>query len=164
MTDYDLLTQQLYSLADDEPLFVPVLSNASALLYENVEDINWAGFYLMDKGSLMLGPFQGKVACIRIPLGKGVCGTAAKEDRTVLVEDVHKFDGHIACDAASNSEIVIPMHCNGKVIGVLDIDSTSYDRFKFEDQIGLQKFVKAIEEKTDFCRFNGLREEQFRED
>ncbi len=164
MTDYDLLTQQLYSLADDEPLFVPVLSNASALLYENVEDINWAGFYLMDKGSLMLGPFQGKVACIRIPLGKGVCGTAAKEDRTVLVEDVHKFEGHIACDAASNSEIVIPMHCNGKVIGVLDIDSTSYDRFKLEDQIGLQKFVKAIEEKTDFCRFNGLRKEQFNED
>ncbi|MBQ3794748.1 MAG: GAF domain-containing protein [Butyrivibrio sp.] len=163
MTDYDLLTSQLNSLASDEPLFVPVLSNASALLYENLEDINWAGFYLMDKGSLMLGPFQGKVACIRIPLGKGVCGTAAKEDRTLLVEDVHKFAGHIACDAASNSEIVIPMHCNGKVIGVLDIDSPSYDRFKFEDQIGLQKFVKAIEEKTDFCRFNGLREEQFHE-
>ena len=163
MTDYDLLTKQLNSLAEDEPLFVPVLSNASALLYENLEDINWAGFYLMDKGSLMLGPFQGKVACIRIPLGKGVCGTAAKEDRTLLVEDVHKFAGHIACDAASNSEIVIPMHCNGKVIGVLDIDSPSFDRFKFEDQIGLQKFVKAIEEKTDFCRFNGLRSEQFQE-
>ena len=163
MTDYDLLTSQLNSLASDEPLFVPVLSNASALLYENLDEINWAGFDLMNKGSLMLGPFQGKVACIRIPLGKGVCGTAAKEDRTLLVEDVHKFAGHIACDAASNSEIVIPMHCNGKVIGVLDIDSPSYDRFKFEDQIGLQKFVKAIEEKTDFCRFNGLREEQFHE-
>ena len=163
MTDYDLLTKQLYSLADDEPLFVPVLSNASALLYENMEDINWAGFYLMDKGSLMLGPFQGKVACIRIPLGKGVCGTAAQQDRTLLVEDVHKFAGHIACDAASNSEIVIPMHCNGRVIGVLDIDSPSFDRFKFEDQVGLEKFVKAIEEKTDFCRFNGLREEQFHE-
>ena len=163
MTDYDLLTKQLYSLADDEPLFVPVLSNASALLYENMEDINWAGFYLMDKGSLMLGPFQGKVACIRIPLGKGVCGTAALQDRTLLVEDVHKFAGHIACDAASNSEIVIPMHCNGRVIGVLDIDSPSFDRFKFEDQVGLEKFVKAIEEKTDFCRFNGLREEQFHE-
>lgn len=164
MTDYNLLVQQLNSLAEDEPLFVPVLSNASALLYENLEDINWAGFYLMDKGSLMLGPFQGKVACIRIPLGRGVCGTAAKEDRTQLVANVHEFEGHIACDADSNSEIVIPMHCNGKVIGVLDIDSPVYDRFKFEDQIGLEKFVKAIEEKTDFCRFNGLREEQFRED
>ena len=163
MTDYDLLTQQLYSLAEDENLFMPVLSNASALLYENLEDINWAGFYLIDKGSLLLGPFQGKVACIRIPLGKGVCGTAAKEDKTLLVANVHEFSGHIACDAASNSEIVVPIHCNGKVIGVLDIDSPSFDRFKFEDQIGLEKFVKAIEGKTDFCRFNGLREEQFRE-
>ena len=164
MTDYNMLTEQLKCLAEDENFFMPVLSNASALLYENIEDINWAGFYLMDKGSLMLGPFQGKVACIRIPLGKGVCGTAAEEDRTLLVEDVHKFAGHIACDGASNSEIVIPMHCNGKVIGVLDIDSPSFDRFKFEDQAGLEKFVKAIEEKTDFCRFNGLREEQFKED
>ena len=163
MTDYDLLTQQLYSLAEDENLFMPVLSNASALLYENLEDINWAGFYLIDKGSLLLGPFQGKVACIRIPLGKGVCGTAAKEDKTLLVANVHEFSGHIACDAASNSEIVVPIHCNGKVIGVLDIDSPSFDRFKFEDQIGLEKFVKAIEEKTYFCRFNGLSEEQFRE-
>ena len=163
MTDYNLLTQQLKALAEDENFFMPVLSNASALLFENLEDINWAGFYLMDKGSLMLGPFQGKVACIRIPLGKGVCGTAAKEDRTLLVEDVHKFAGHIACDGASNSEIVIPMHCNGKVIGVLDIDSPVFDRFKLEDQVGLEKFVKAIEEKTDFCRFNGLREEQFKE-
>ena len=163
LTDYDLLTQQLYSLAEDENFYLPVLSNASALLYENLEDINWAGFYLMDKGALLLGPFQGKVACIRIPLGKGVCGTAAKEDKTLLVANVHEFSGHIACDAASNSEIVVPIHCNGKVIGVLDIDSPSFDRFKFEDQIGLEKFVKAIEEKTDFCRFNGLREEQFRE-
>ena len=162
MTDYDLLTQQLYSLAEDENFYLPVLSNASALLYENLEDINWAGFYLMDKGSLLLGPFQGKVACIRIPLGKGVCGTAAKEDKTLLVANVHEFSGHIACDAASNSEIVVPIHCNGKMIGVLDIDSPSFDRFKFEDQIGLEKFVKAIEEKTDFCRFNGLRDEQFR--
>ena len=163
MTDYKLLASQIKSLAEDEPHFIPVMSNASALLYENMEDLNWAGFYIMNKGSLMLGPFQGKVACIRIPLGKGVCGTAAQQDRTLLVEDVHKFAGHIACDAASNSEIVIPMHCNGKVIGVLDIDSTSFDRFKFEDQVGLEKFVKAIEEKTDFCRFNGLREEQFHE-
>ena len=163
MTDYKLLAAQIKSLAEDEPHFLPVMANASALLNENMEDLNWVGFYVINNNELMLGPFQGKVACIRIPLGKGVCGTAAQQDRTLLVEDVHKFAGHIACDAASNSEIVIPMHCNGKVIGVLDIDSPSFDRFKFEDQIGLEKFVKAIEEKTDFCRFNGLREDQFHE-
>ena len=148
MTDYNLLSEQLKSLAEDEPLFVPVLSNASALLYENLEDINWAGFYLMDKGSLMLGPFQGKVACIRIPLGRGVCGTAAKLDKTQLVANVHEFEGHIACDADSNSEIVIPMHCNGKVIGVLDIDSPVLDRFKFEDQV------------LPDCRQRGIRDER----
>ena len=125
MTDYNLLTQQLKALAEDENFFMPVLSNASALLFENLEDINWAGFYLMDKGSLMLGPFQGKVACIRIPLGKGVCGTAAKEDRTLLVEDVHKFAGHIACDGASNSEIVIPMQISA---GLMDLEKSSLKR------------------------------------
>ena len=155
MTDYNLLAEQLSALAEDENFFLPVLSNAAALLYDNIEDLNWAGFYLMDKGSLMLGPFQGKVACVRIPLGKGVCGTAARDDRTVLVANVHEFEGHIACDGASNSEIVIPMHCSGKVIGVLDIDSPSFDRFKFEDQVGLEKFVRTLEEKTNFCRFNG---------
>lgn len=153
MTDYKMLTQQILSLAEDEPFFVPVLSNASALLYENMEDINWVGFYIMDKGSLVLGPFQGKVACIRIPLGRGVCGTAAAEDKTLLVPNVHEFAGHIACDTASNSEIVIPMHCCGKVVGVLDIDSPSFDRFKFEDQAGLEHFVKEMEAVTDFCRF-----------
>jgi GAF domain-containing protein len=153
MTDYKMLTKQILALAEDEPFFVPVLSNASALLYENIEDINWVGFYIMDKGSLVLGPFQGKVACIRIPMGRGVCGTAAANDKTLLVPDVHKFAGHIACDGASNSEIVIPMHCHGKVVGVLDIDSPSLDRFKFEDQAGLEYFIKEMEQVTDFCRF-----------
>ena len=150
MTDYKLLTEQLNSLASDEPLFVPVLSNASALLFENLEDINWAGFYLMDKGSLMLGPFQGKVACIRIPLGRGVCGTAAKLDKTQLVANVHEFEGHIACDADSNSEIVIPIHNEGKVIGVLDIDSPSRNRFTDEDKAGLEEFVRILEQVTRF--------------
>ena len=150
MTDYNMLTEQLKALAEDENFYMPVLSNASALLYENIEDINWVGFYLMDKGSLMLGPFQGKVACIRIPLGKGVCGTAAKENRTLLVEDVHKFAGHIACDGASNSEIVIPIHKNGEVVGVLDIDSPEFSRFTNEDKLGLEEFVKALESVVSF--------------
>jgi GAF domain-containing protein len=152
MTDYKLLAQQIKSLAEDDPWFIPVLSNASALIYDNVEDLNWAGFYLMDKGSLVLGPFQGKVACIRIDLGKGVCGTAAGEDRTLLVPNVHEFKGHIACDGASNSEIVVPIHKDGQVVGVLDIDSPSLNRFSEEDKEGFELFVKALEEVTDFSR------------
>ncbi len=148
MTDYNLLAQQIKVLAEDEPNFLPVLSNASALLYENMEDLNWAGFYLMDKGSLLLGPFQGKVACIRIELGKGVCGTAAGNDETQLVKNVHEFAGHIACDSASNSEIVVPIHKDGKVWGVLDIDSPSLARFNEEDKAGLELFVKTLEEVT----------------
>lgn len=154
MTDYNILAQQIKSLAEDEPYFVPVLSNASALIYDNMENLNWAGFYLMDEGSLVLGPFQGKVACIRIPLGKGVCGTAAGENKTMVVPNVHKFAGHIACDGASNSEIVIPIHRNGEVIGVLDIDSPIFDRFADEDQEGLEAFVRALEEVTDFSGVN----------
>lgn len=149
MTDYNMLSQQIRSLAEDEPYFLPVLSNASALIYENLEKLNWAGFYLMDKGSLVLGPFQGKVACIRIPLGKGVCGTAAKDDRTLVVKNVHEFAGHIACDSASNSEIVIPIHNGGKVVGVLDIDSPEFERFSKEDKEGLEQFVKVLEEVTE---------------
>ncbi|WP_026651476.1 GAF domain-containing protein [Butyrivibrio proteoclasticus] len=151
MTDYKLLTQQIKALAEDEPSFIPVFSNASALLFENLEDLNWAGFYVMDKGSLLLGPFQGKVACIRIPLGKGVCGTAAGEDRTMLVPNVHEFAGHIACDGASNSEIVVPIHRDGKVVAVLDIDSPSLNRFSEEDKEGLEGFVKALEEVLDYA-------------
>ena len=150
MTDYKLLTEQLKALAEDEPNFIPVLSNASALLNENLDDINWAGFYLMDNGSLLLGPFQGKVACIRIKVGKGVCGTAVAEDKTQLVADVHQFPGHIACDSASNSEIVVPIHSNGQIVGVLDIDSPSLARFTEDDKAGLEEFVKTLEAVTEF--------------
>ena len=150
MTDYKLLSQQIRALSEDEPNFLPVLSNASALLYDNMENLNWAGFYLMDKGSLLLGPFQGKVACIRIELGKGVCGTAAAKDETQLVANVHEFAGHIACDSASNSEIVVPIHKDGKVVAVLDIDSPSLNRFNEADKEGLEAFVKALEETIDF--------------
>lgn len=150
MTDYKLLAAQIKSLAEDEPNFIPVMSNASALLYENMEDLNWAGFYLMNKGSLMLGPFQGKVACIRIEVGKGVCGTAVAEDATQLVKNVHEFPGHIACDSASNSEIVVPIHKDGKVVAVLDIDSPSLGRFDEEDKAGLEAFVKELEQVIEF--------------
>ena len=145
MTDYKLLKNQLLALAEEENLFVPVLSNASALIFEALEDLNWAGFYLMNKGSLLLGPFQGKVACIRIPLGKGVCGTAAQKNETLVVDNVHEFAGHIACDGASNSEIVIPIHKNGEIAGVLDIDSPKFSRFSAEDKAGLEEFVRALE-------------------
>ena len=150
MTDYRLLAQQIRALAEDEPNYIPVLSNASALLDESMDDINWAGFYLMNKGSLMLGPFQGKVACIRIKVGKGVCGTAVAEDATQLVRNVHEFPGHIACDSASNSEIVVPIHVGGRIVGVLDIDSPSLGRFSESDKQGLELFVKTLEEVTDF--------------
>ncbi len=146
MTDYNLLIQQLKALAEDEPYYIPVLSNASALINENLEDLNWAGFYLMNNGSLLLGPFQGKVACIRITMGKGVCGTAAQKDETLVVPNVHEFPGHIACDCASNSEIVVPIHKDGAVVGVLDIDSPSLNRFSDEDKKGLEAFVQALEE------------------
>ncbi|MBR1651322.1 MAG: GAF domain-containing protein [Lachnospiraceae bacterium] len=148
MTDYKLLAEQLRSFAEDEPHYIPVLSNASALIFESLEDLNWAGFYLMKGGSLMLGPFQGKVACIRIAVGRGVCGTAVAEDKTQLVKNVHEFPGHIACDSASNSEIVIPIHKDGRVWGVLDIDSPSLGRFTEEDKDGLELFVKTLEEVT----------------
>ncbi len=150
MTDYKLLAKQIKALADDEPNFIPVFSNASALLYDNMEDLNWAGFYIMNKGSLMLGPFQGKVACIRIEVGKGVCGTAVAEDKTQLVKDVHQFPGHIACDSASNSEIVVPIHKDGQVVAVLDIDSPSLSRFDEADKEGLEEFVRALEEVIEF--------------
>ncbi|MBQ5430883.1 MAG: GAF domain-containing protein [Lachnospiraceae bacterium] len=146
MTDYTLLTEQLKSLSEDEPYYIPVLSNASALIMDGVNGLNWAGFYLMQQGSLLLGPFQGKVACIRIPLGKGVCGTAAAEDQTLCVADVHSFPGHIACDSASNSELVVPIHKDGEVVGVLDLDSTEIGRFSEEDVTGFEGFVKALEE------------------
>ena len=150
MTDYKLLKNQLISLAEEEANYLPLLSNASALIIEGLTDLNWAGFYLMNKGSLLLGPFQGKVACIRIPLGKGVCGTAAAKNETILVDNVHEFPGHIACDGASNSEIVIPIHYNGEVAGVLDIDSPKFSRFSETDRLGLEGVVRALESVISF--------------
>ena len=147
--DYELMCAQVREFARADGWFVPLLSNAAALLYAALPDVNWAGFYLMRNGQLALGPFQGKVACIHIPAGKGVCGTAVAEDRTQRVADVHAFPGHIACDSASNAEIVIPIHRDGQIIGVLDIDSPVPDRFSSEDQEGLEAFVRVIEEKVE---------------
>ena len=122
-----------------------MLSNAAALIWDTLEDINWAGFYLMKDGKLLLGPFQGKPACTVIEVGKGVCGTAVAEDRTQLLKNVHEFPGHIACDSASNSEIVIPIHAGSKIYGVLDIDSPQFSRFSEEDREGLEAFVRILE-------------------
>ena len=143
--NYDMLAAQLAALTEDVPYEIANLSNASALLWEHLPDINWAGFYKMVDGILVLYPFQGKPACIRIPVGRGVCGTAVAEDQVQLVYDVHDFPGHIACDSASNSEIVIPIHVNGEIWGVLDIDSPFIGRFTEDDRIGLEKFVATLE-------------------
>ena len=145
MTNYDLLAQQLSALTDGIPYETANLANASALLWQELPDINWAGFYKMTDGILVLGPFQGKPACIRIPVGRGVCGTAVAEDTIQLVYDVHQFPGHIACDCASNSEIVLPIHKDGAVWGVLDIDSPTIGRFHEEDKAGLKKVVAVLE-------------------
>ena len=149
--DYSVLSAQLDALAEEEPHYVPLLANAAALLYDALPDLNWAGFYLLRGGRLVLGPFVGKVACIHIPLGRGVCGTAAATDQTLVVPDVHRFPDHIACDSASNAEIVVPIHHSGTVIGVLDIDSPLLDRFSDEDRIGLERFVSVLEAKADFA-------------
>jgi len=146
MTDYSLMHAQFTALSEGVRYPVTILANASALVYQSMEDLNWAGFYLMEDGALQLGPFQGKVACTRIPVGKGVCGTAIAEGRTQLVKDVHMFPGHIACDSASNSEIVIPIRKNGDWYGVLDIDSPLYARFSEEDRVGLEELVRLLEE------------------
>lgn len=145
MTDYTLLREQLISLTEGVSDPVANLSNAAALLYDTLDRINWAGFYFLRGESLILGPFQGKPACVKIPLGKGVCGTAAQTDETLVVPDVHHFPGHIACDSASNSEIVIPLRRDGKVIGVLDIDSPVFDRFTDNDRQGLERFAAETE-------------------
>ena len=144
--DYKLLCAQIRSLGEEDGWYVPLLANAAALLYDSMDDLNWAGFYLMRNGRLVLGPFQGKTACIHIPVGRGVCGTAVAEDRTQLVPDVHAFPGHIACDSASNSEIVVPIRRDGRVVGVLDIDSPSLDRFTEADREGLEDLVRVLEE------------------
>ena len=186
MTDYGLLAKQIVSLAEVDTHWLPVLSNAAALLWDALDDINWAGFYLVDSATvtgvelgagsepdaapdaepdvapsdheprtseLRLGPFQGKVACVRIPFGRGVCGTAAATKTSQLVEDVHQFPGHIACDSASNSEVVVPIFKDGQVVGVLDIDSPSVARFTQEDLAGLEQVVKVLESCTNFSAF-----------
>ena len=192
MTDYGLLAKQIVSLAEVDAHWLPVLSNAAALLWDALDDINWAGFYLVDPATvsgaepsaapgaeldaapeaepdvapgaapsdhelrtpeLRLGPFQGKVACVRIPFGRGVCGTAAATKTSQLIEDVHQFPGHIACDSASNSEVVVPIFKDGQVVGVLDIDSPSVARFTQEDLAGLEQVVKALESCANFSDF-----------
>ena len=196
MTDYGLLAKQTVSLAEVDAHWLPVLSNAAALLWDALDDVNWVGFYLVDSvtvtgvepgaapgaepdaapgaeldaGSgvesgaapsayelrtpeLRLGPFQGKVACVRIPFGRGVCGTAAETKTSQLVEDVHQFPGHIACDSASNSEVVVPIVKDNQVVGVLDIDSPSVARFTQEDLAGLEQVVKALESCVNFSGF-----------
>lgn len=194
MTDYGLLAKQIVSLAEVDAHWLPVLSNAAALLWDALDDINWAGFYLVDPATvvgaesdaslepdagsgvgpdagsgvepgaapsdhepctpeLRLGPFQGKVACVRIPFGRGVCGTAAATKTSQLVEDVHQFPGHIACDSASNSEVVVPIVKDNQVVGVLDIDSPSVARFTQEDLAGLEQVVKALESCANFSDF-----------
>ncbi len=144
--DYEKLKKEIHALINGVPYKIANLANVSAALWQAMENINWVGFYLMDGDKLVLGPFQGKPACIEIPLGRGVCGTAAQERRTVLVEDVHQFPGHIACDSASNSEIVVPIFQNGEIYGVLDIDSPYLSRFTREDQRELEEIVKILEE------------------
>jgi len=155
--DYELLGAQLQSFAEADNWYVPLMANAAALLFDALADVNWVGFYLLRDDRLVLGPFQGKVACIHIPLGKGVCGTAAQRDETQLVPDVHAFPGHIACDSASNSEIVVPIHRKGAlkelnrraVVAVLDIDSPVPNRFSEADRAGLEALVKVLEAHID---------------
>ena len=143
---YSAIARQVAALIEGVPYEVANLANVSALLWQELPRINWVGFYKMVDGALVLGPFQGKPACIRIPVGKGVCGTAVAEDKTQLVYDVHQFPGHIACDCASNSEIVIPIHVNGEIWGVLDIDSPEIGRFTAEDQTGLEEIIGILEQ------------------
>ena len=145
MTDYSLMNKQLLSLAEGVEDGISNLANASALLFHTLEGLNWAGFYLYKEGALLLGPFQGKTACTKIPMGKGVCGTAAERGETIVVPDVHAFPGHIACDGDSNSEIVIPLYLRGSLYGVLDIDSPLLDRFSEADREGLELFARALE-------------------
>ncbi|UTM58795.1 GAF domain-containing protein [Photobacterium sp. CCB-ST2H9] len=142
---YRRLTQQAVALVDGETDIIANISNISALLNMELEDINWVGFYLLKDNELVLGPFQGNPACVRIPVGRGVCGTAIAENKVLRVSDVHQFEGHIACDAASNSEIVIPFSVKGQLYGVLDIDSPSLSRFDQEDEDGLVSFIEELQ-------------------
>jgi L-methionine (R)-S-oxide reductase len=141
---YRTLAQELQALIAGETDLIANLANSAALLFQSLPNINWAGFYLLKEGELVLGPFQGKPACIRIAMGRGVCGTAAQSRATVLVPNVHEFAGHIACDAASNSEIVVPLLRDSELIGVLDIDSPHLARFDSEDRAGLENLAKIL--------------------
>lgn len=143
-TDYELLNKMLQALLEDEHDFIANLANASALLYEHLEDVNWVGFYLYKNNELVLGPFQGKPACMHIKMGNGVCGTAAMKRKTLRIANVHEFPTHIACDCASNAEIVIPLMQKDTLLGVLDIDSTKFDRFDDIDETQLENFIKIL--------------------
>ena len=149
-TDYKTLFQQVQELILADPWYVPALSNVSALLMNTISGLNWAGFYLLRENRLVVGPFQGKPACVHIPVGQGVCGTAIEQDQVQNVPDVHRFPGHIACDSASNSEIVFPLHKDGKPVAVLDMDSPLFRRFSEEDEAGLREIAGLIEILTDW--------------
>ncbi|MYL50380.1 GAF domain-containing protein [Halobacillus litoralis] len=142
---YDLVIKQLKALIEDEPDQIANLSNASSLLNQFLDDVNWVGFYLWKENQLVLGPFQGLPACVRIPSGKGVCGTAVADNEVQRIEDVHAFPGHIACDAASQSEIVVPILKDGEIFGVLDIDSPSKGRFDEVDEEKLVEFIQTLQ-------------------
>ena len=146
---YNLLTAQLEALLADERDFIANAAQFSAFLYTQIDDLNWAGFYLNRNEELVLGPFQGQVACVRIPFGRGVCGAAAQTRQTQRVEDVHSFAGHIACDSASNSELVVPLIKEGKLVGVLDLDSPSVVRFSEVDQAGIERLAAIFLAATD---------------
>ena len=150
MTDYEVLRKQVSGLLTEEPYYVAAMSNISSVLKDALPDINWAGFYILRGGRLVVGPFQGKPACIHIGIGSGVCGYCVRQDQTIVVPDVHAFPGHIACDSASNSEIVIPIHCGGKVAAVLDIDSPLFDRFSEDDRTGLERIVSLMEKMLEW--------------
>lgn len=153
---YAELNRDFQALMAGETSFLATLANTSALLYERLSQVNWAGFYLLEGDTLVLGPFQGKIACVRIPVGRGVCGAAVAHNQVQRVDDVHAFDGHIACDAASNAEIVLPLTVNGHIIGVLDIDSTAFGRFTAEDEEWLRRLVAQLETvlaMTDYKKF-----------
>lgn len=146
MTDYTTLNAQLRALIHGVPHLIADLANASALLFMTLPDLNWAGFYFLEGETLVLGPFQGKPACIEVPLGRGVCSASVTRDESVLVPDVHEFPGHIACDSASQSELVVPLHADGRIVGVLDLDSPTVRRFTEEDRAGLEAFARILEE------------------
>lgn len=148
--DYGMLSRWVQEMILSDPWYVPALSNVSALLMDTLPELNWVGFYLLRGTQLIVGPFQGKPACVHIPVGKGVCGTAIERDQVQNIPDVHQFPGHIACDSASNSEIVLPLHRDGKPTAVLDIDSTAFSRFSETDEAGLRKIAVIIEKLVDW--------------